>query len=71
MLLLATTVAMRAAEPAIIPQPQKMDVKDGVFEITDQTAVWANPAGQVEANKLAASLRAATGFKLSVSGKKL
>jgi hexosaminidase len=67
LLFLAAILTVRAAEPAIIPQPQKMVVKDGVFEPNAKTEILAWRETGSEAQKLAAILRSATGLHISVT----
>jgi len=64
-LLLAFT-ALAVNEPAIIPQPAQMEVQSGGFELTANAELTFG-SGEAEAEKLAAALRPATGFKLPVS----
>ena len=52
--------------PAIIPQPQKLTVLPGEFQLTAGTKITFG-GGETEAQQLAAVLRRSTGFKLSVS----
>lgn len=65
--LLAANLAVRAAAtPAVIPQPQKMEVKDGALSLSSTTAIHADKADKSAAEFLAARLRAATGFAFKV-----
>ena len=64
--LAATTLA--ANEPAIIPQPQKTVVKQGVFELTPNIRISTEDEdGKIksEMEPLLARLRTATGYRLS------
>jgi hexosaminidase len=45
-----------------------MAVKDGAFELTKNTLLYAEPKARGEAEKLAAKLRPATGFELRITG---
>ena len=64
--LAATALAADMTSPAIIPQPAQMEVQPGTFELASQTEITFG-GGAAEAQKLAAALRTATGFKLPVS----
>ncbi len=63
---LLAVAAFAANEPTIIPQPQKMVVKDGVFELTPKTKI-TYAGGEAEAKLLAEKLCESTGFKLPVA----
>jgi hexosaminidase len=52
--------------PALIPQPQQMDVREGAFELSARTKITFS-GGEDEAQMLAARLRQSTGFNLPVS----
>ena len=69
LILSLTAVAFAANEPAIIPQPQKMVVKEGVFELTPNIRITTSSEDgkdtRVELEPLLARLRTATGFTLS------
>jgi hexosaminidase len=65
--------AIFAAEPgrlAIIPQPQKMEVRAGEFHLTPQTAILADPGSLATAKELAAMLNQATGYSTKVEEKR-
>ena len=69
-LLLASLIMglnLAATEPAIVPQPMRMERRTGSFELTTGTSITFD-GGEQEADKLAATLRAATGFELPVFG---
>ncbi|HXF11148.1 MAG TPA: beta-N-acetylhexosaminidase [Desulfuromonadaceae bacterium] len=51
---------------AIIPQPQKVDVLPGQFQLTDETEIVSSCC-EGEAHFLAETLQKATGFKLPIS----
>jgi hexosaminidase len=55
----------RVHPPAIIPQPAELKIKPGSYELTERTGIRYAGESAGEAQKLAASLNAATGFKLS------
>ena len=55
--------------PAIIPQPQKIELRAGVFKLAPDTKIFANPGSTETANQLAAQLRRSTGYPLKVSTK--
>ena len=66
-LLLAATIAALAAEPSIIPQPQTMEVKEGVFTLNAKTAIYfSGDAAKAETETVAKMLRPATGLPLPV-----
>src|SRR5436190_9294295 len=70
MLFVAVHSSSRAAEaPAIVPKPQKMEVRAERFELTPQSriVVVQDPALKPIAEYLAAHLRPATGFALPVT----
>jgi hexosaminidase len=54
------------AEPALLPKPAKMEVKEGTFALNAKTAVVAPAELAEQAKILAADLRAATGFPIPV-----
>ncbi len=62
--LAATALAVN--EPAIIPQPQNLTRLEGALKLTAKTEITFG-GGEAEAQKIAAALRTATGFKLPVS----
>jgi hexosaminidase len=55
-------VAARAAEPALIPMPQTMAVREGVFTVRPDTPILADGKSRKTGEFLAGRLRAATGF---------
>jgi hexosaminidase len=65
--LAATVLARSAPMPAIIPLPQKMELHDGVFEITAGTRVYLDSGSRVTGNFLTERLRAATRYPLPTS----
>ena len=67
MLTCATTTWAAGSElPALIPLPAQMEAQAGTFILTDQSSITFAPGGEAEGEKLAVTLRAATGFKLPV-----
>ena len=64
-----TVLTVSAAEPAIIPVPQKLEAQPGSFTLAADTRIYADPASMDTGEFLAARLRPATGFPLRVSGK--
>jgi hexosaminidase len=52
----------RAAEPAIIPLPEKMTVREGAFALGPETPILADRKSKATGAFLAERLRAATGF---------
>ena len=67
-LVLAATV-LAANEPAIIPQPQKMERREGAFKLVPQTRIYTDPAAADTGDWLAERLRKSTGWKFRTSGK--
>jgi len=67
-LVLAANV-LAASEPAIIPQPQKMERREGGFKLVPQTRIYTDPAAADTGSWLAAQLRKSTGWKFRISGK--
>ena len=69
LILSLTAVAFAVNEPAIIPQPQKMVVKEGVFELTPNIRITTisedGKDARMELEPLLARLRMSTGFTLS------
>ena len=65
-LLLAVTSHAAIPAPNLSPLPAQMEVQPGTFELTAKTKI-AFGGAEAEAQKLAAALRTATGFKLAVS----
>ena len=63
---LITGLRLAAGEPAIVPQPMRMETHSGSFDLTAGTSIAFN-GGKQEADKLAATLRTATGFELPVA----
>jgi hexosaminidase len=55
--------------PAIIPQPQKLELRAGVFKLAPYTRIFANPGSRETACQLATTLRRSTGYPLKVSTK--
>jgi hexosaminidase len=67
---LATTAfAADTNLPAIIPLPQQMELRAGVFRLAPDTKIVANFASRQTARQLAARLRKATGYPLEVGVK--
>jgi len=69
MIALSTAAALGAANtgPKIVPQPQSVKMIDGQFTLTGATEVlYGGEKAKASAEMLAAMLRPATGFKLSV-----
>jgi hexosaminidase len=65
-----TPPAVGAASVGIIPKPQQLDLRPGVFKLTAQTGIFCEPAdekAQGVARYLAEKLRAATGGAPAVS----
>ena len=62
--LAATALAVN--EPALIPQPQKLERREGVFKLTPATRIYADAATGDAGHLLAAKLRQATGYDFPV-----
>lgn len=54
------------ATPAIVPEPQKMEIKEGQFRLSSATSIDVDDASGVTGEYLAAKLRPATGYSLAV-----
>lgn len=65
----ATIFAASTNALAIIPLPQKMDLRDGAFQVTAGTRVFADSASRATAKFLADGLRPSTGYPLKVNTK--
>jgi hexosaminidase len=55
-------VTVRAAEPAVIPQPEKMTVREGTFTLKPETVMLSDKKSEATSAFLAERLRAATGL---------
>ena len=72
LIILSLTTAIFAADTntlSLIPLPQKIEQRDGAFQITDTTRVYVNSGSRVTGNYLAEKLRPSTGYPLKVSTK--
>src|SRR5580693_2535032 len=69
LLLTAAALAGSSSAPAIIPLPQKMELRDGVFQLTADTRVFADSASRATAKFLTDGLNPSTGYPLKVSTK--
>lgn len=67
-LMMATSWA--AETPALIPLPQKMELRDGGFRLQPNTPILADRASRDTGQYLAESLRPGTGYKLRVAASK-
>lgn len=67
-ILLLAAISARS-EISIIPQPQKLEVKEGVFALSKSARIHADKSGTGAAELLAARLRAATGFAFKLDAK--
>jgi len=68
-LLAAATFAADTNLPAIIPLPQQMELRAGVFRLAPDTEIFASYASRQTARQLAARLRTGTGYPLKVVAK--
>ncbi len=62
----ALALTARAAEPAIIPKPASMTVRDGAFALRPETMILVDRKSKATGEFLAERLRVATGFKFPV-----
>jgi hexosaminidase len=68
-LLIPTVFAANTKTAAIIPLPQKMELRDGTFNLTSETGVYVDSASNATGEYLADRLRPATGYPARVSTK--
>jgi hexosaminidase len=64
--LMAMASSADVVSPAIIPMPQKMERRSGIFELTPDTHIAADSVSAQTARFLAARVRKATGFPLDM-----
>ncbi|HKI70407.1 MAG TPA: glycoside hydrolase family 20 zincin-like fold domain-containing protein, partial [Verrucomicrobiae bacterium] len=64
--LAARVCVAQADSPAIIPLPQKMELRSGTFKLTPETKIVADSASLETARYLAARLRKSTGYPLRI-----
>jgi hexosaminidase len=72
LIFLSLAVATRAAgsnAPAVIPLPQKMELRDGAFQLKAGTRVYGDPASRATAPFLTERLRPSTGLPLKTRTK--
>jgi hexosaminidase len=67
--LAATAHAAGSNAPAIIPLPQKIELRDGAFQLTAGTHVYVDPASRATGRFLTERLRPSTGFPLKTGTK--
>ncbi len=65
--LLTTTALAQVAAPAIIPAPQKIELREGVFQLTPDTRIGTDAVGHDTGEFLAGRLRPATGYQFKVA----
>jgi len=65
-LLSCLTISARAAEPALIPKPEKMTIKDGAYTLRPETSILVDSQSEATGTLLAERLRAATGFPFTI-----
>ena len=63
-LLTTTTLGKAVTAPAVIPLPQEMDVRPGVFTLARTTMIRTDPASTEIGRSLAERIRQATGYRL-------
>jgi hexosaminidase len=61
-----TAFSAEPAAPAIVPAPQKMEIKKGQFHLGPETRIDIDPASAATGRYLAAKLRESTGYPLAV-----
>ena len=64
---LATAAALGANRPALIPTPQKMEVREGVFELQPTAHIYVQKATEDTGRFLAARVQLAAGWKGEVT----
>ena len=67
--LTATGLAAGTNTIAVIPQPQKVEIKDGVFHLAGTTTVYTDPGSRSTAEFLTERLRSGTRYPLKLSTK--
>ncbi len=67
--LLLTATVFAANPPAIIPEPQKIELGNGTFTLEPDTRIYVDLASRQTGEFLAAKLRQSTGYPLKVSAK--
>jgi hexosaminidase len=65
------TDVFAANPPAIIPQPEKVELRDGSFRLAPNTRIYVDFASRPTGKMLAARLRQSTGYKFPVVTKLL
>lgn len=60
-------IAAGVAAPALIPVPQKLELRNGRFELVPETRIRVDSAARETGEYLATRLRACTGYPLKVS----
>ncbi|HWD93560.1 MAG TPA: glycoside hydrolase family 20 zincin-like fold domain-containing protein, partial [Verrucomicrobiae bacterium] len=58
----AAAFSAEPTTPAILPAPQKMEVKEGVFHLVPEIRIEADASSAATADYLAAKLRVSTGY---------
>jgi hexosaminidase len=65
-LMAANAFAVDTNTPALIPLPQKMECREGAFQLRPKTQILVDPASQDTGQYLADRLRKATGYQLNL-----
>ncbi len=60
------TFAAEPTKPSIIPAPQKMEIREGQFQLTRDTQIHGDESSADTANYLAAKLRVSTGYTIPI-----
>jgi hexosaminidase len=61
-----SAIAAANIDPAIIPLPQKMELREGTFKLAPDTKIIAGFQSLATAEQMAATLRKSTGYKLEI-----
>jgi hexosaminidase len=62
-------LAQGPGTPAIIPAPEQMEVRQGVFKLTSKTRIYVNTASRKTGKLLSEQLHESTGYPFKVSAK--
>jgi hexosaminidase len=65
----AVAHAVGSNAPAVIPLPQKMELRDGAFQLTVRTRIYVDSASRATGRFLTERLRPSTGFPLKTGTK--
>jgi len=62
-----TAAALAVSEPAVVPQPEKVERQDGAFTLTPEMQIYTDPSSVETGGFLAAQLRAGTGYHWKIN----